>query len=108
MNNLQKIEHFRLIDRKTCRKILGSIPNDALCTKEFVDKNTCTGDSGSGLMGRLADGRWLLLGILSFGSRCSALLRGQVDPLVQVFTDISLYSGEIDRFTDYLLPWQHA
>lgn len=57
-------------------------------------------------MVQLYDGRWILLGIVSYGSSCSQLFEMNVKPLVQVYTNVKMYSGQIDKFTEYILPWK--
>uniref|UniRef100_A0A183H882 Peptidase S1 domain-containing protein n=1 Tax=Onchocerca flexuosa TaxID=387005 RepID=A0A183H882_9BILA len=109
MNNLQKLEFHRLIDRDKCKQIYGKLlSNDILCTEEAYSRNVCLGDSGGGLMAQLHDGRWLLLGISSYGTSCKKLADKAAQPLVQVYTDIRMYSGEIDKFTGYFLPWEQV
>lgn len=41
MNNLQKLEFNRLLDRDICREKVGALPNDALCTEEEHVRNVC-------------------------------------------------------------------
>ncbi|KAM3724131.1 Trypsin-like protease [Dirofilaria immitis] len=106
MYNLQKLEFHRVLNRDTCGEIFDKLPNDVLCTDEAYNRNICLGDSGGGLMAQLHDGRWLLLGISSYGSPCKRLLERTTQPLVQVYTDVKMYSGEIDKFTGYFLPWE--
>lgn len=57
-------------------------------------------------MVQLHDGRWVLLGIVSYGSPCDRLLEKTSKPLAQVYTNVKMYSGEIDKFTGYFLPWE--
>lgn len=45
-------------------------------------------------------GQWSLLGVLSYGTECTELRRGN-PPKAQVYTDISLYTADIDKFTGY-------
>ncbi|MCP9258943.1 hypothetical protein DINM_001933 [Dirofilaria immitis] len=106
MYNLQKLEFHRVLNRDMCGEIFDKLPNDVLCTDEAYNRNICLGDSGGGLMAQLHDGRWLLLGISSYGSPCKRLLERTTQPLVQVYTDVKMYSGEIDKFTGYFLPWE--
>uniref|UniRef100_A0A1I8EJE7 Peptidase S1 domain-containing protein n=1 Tax=Wuchereria bancrofti TaxID=6293 RepID=A0A1I8EJE7_WUCBA len=67
-----------------------------------------SGDSGAGLMVQLHNGRWLLLGIVSYGSSCDKLLQKRAQPLAQVYTNVKMYRGEIDKFTEYFLPWEQV
>ncbi|VBB27729.1 unnamed protein product [Acanthocheilonema viteae] len=106
MNNLQKLEFNRLLDRDICKEKVNGIPDDVLCTEETHSKNVCLGDSGGGLMVQIHDGRWLLLGIVSYGTSCDGLFQKEAQPLAQVYTNVKMYSGEIDKFTGYFLPWE--
>ncbi|CAG9540385.1 unnamed protein product [Cercopithifilaria johnstoni] len=109
MNTLQKLEFHYLFDRDTCMKKMGgyNISNDVVCTEETHNRNVCLGDSGGGLMVQLHDGRWLLRGIVSYGTSCNKLVEKKAQPSAQVYTDIKMYGGEIDRFTKYFLPWEY-
>uniref|UniRef100_A0A1I7V676 Peptidase S1 domain-containing protein n=1 Tax=Loa loa TaxID=7209 RepID=A0A1I7V676_LOALO len=49
------------------------------------------GDSGGGLMVQLHNGRWLLLGVASYGSSCDKLLKKIAQPLAQVYTNVKMY-----------------
>uniref|UniRef100_A0A0R3RNM4 Peptidase S1 domain-containing protein n=1 Tax=Elaeophora elaphi TaxID=1147741 RepID=A0A0R3RNM4_9BILA len=84
------------------------LPNDVLCTEETHNRNVCLGDSGGGLMVQLHNGRWLLLGIVSYGSSCDALFEKKEKPMAQVYTNVEMYRGEIDQFTGYFLPWEEV
>uniref|UniRef100_A0AAF5PQI7 Peptidase S1 domain-containing protein n=2 Tax=Wuchereria bancrofti TaxID=6293 RepID=A0AAF5PQI7_WUCBA len=108
MNNLQKLEFHRLLDRNMCAEKINNLPNDILCTEEAHNQNVCLGDSGAGLMVQLHNGRWLLLGIVSYGSSCDKLLQKRAQPLAQVYTNVKMYRGEIDKFTEYFLPWEQV
>uniref|UniRef100_A0A8R1Y588 Peptidase S1 domain-containing protein n=1 Tax=Onchocerca volvulus TaxID=6282 RepID=A0A8R1Y588_ONCVO len=107
MDNLQKLEFHRFLDQERCRQMNDNlVPDDILCTEEAYNQNVCLGDSGGGLMAQLHNGRWLLLAVTSYGRSCEKLLKKRIQPLAQVYTDIRMYSGEIDKFTGYLLPWE--
>lgn len=58
------------------------------------------GDSGGGLAVLGPTGQWSLLGVLSYGTECKDLWRGE-PPRALVYTDISLYAMDIDLFTGY-------
>uniref|UniRef100_A0A1I7V673 Peptidase S1 domain-containing protein n=1 Tax=Loa loa TaxID=7209 RepID=A0A1I7V673_LOALO len=106
MNSLQKLEFQRLLNREMCKEKLSNLPDDVLCTEEAHNRNVCLGDSGGGLMVQLHNGRWLLLGVASYGSSCDKLLKKIAQPLAQVYTNVKMYGGEIDKFIEYLLPWE--
>ncbi|VDN05188.1 unnamed protein product [Thelazia callipaeda] len=100
MNNLQMIEFASLLNPIECSNSYNDMPEDVICTEETKTKSTCQGDSGGGLAVSAPNGQWSLLGVLSFGSECKRLQRG-IPPNVQAYTDLSLYSMDIDMFTGY-------
>lgn len=85
-------------DTKTCNKLAYGVPwmGPYLCTLGFKHHSaTCIGDSGSGLVKRLEDSNFLLVGILSGGPRCD---KGQ--PL-ESFVRVSLFVPWISNTFDY-------
>ncbi|VDN19125.1 unnamed protein product [Gongylonema pulchrum] len=55
-------------------------------------------------MAHLDDGRWVLLGVISFGTDCSKLLRRNVVARAQTYTNVALYGADIAHFTGFFLP----
>ncbi|VDK69004.1 unnamed protein product [Litomosoides sigmodontis] len=97
-NNLQLVNFPKTMNRLKCLKI--SKTNDAMCAVESSKASTCQGDSGGGLVVLGSSGQWSLLGVLSYGTECKELRRGE-PPRALVYTDISLYAMDIDVFTGY-------
>nr|CTP80815.1 Bm4862 [Brugia malayi] len=97
-NNLQLVNFPKTMNRLKCLKI--SKTEDAICAIESRVASTCRGDSGGGLVVLGSTGQWSLLGVLSYGTECKELRRGN-PPRAQVYTDISLYAMDIDIFTGY-------
>ncbi len=54
------------------------------------------GDSGGGLITKHGS-RYFFVGVLSFGSDCTALMMGNA-PKAQVFTSVMAHAAEIDAF----------
>uniref|UniRef100_A0A1I7VDL7 EF-hand domain-containing protein n=1 Tax=Loa loa TaxID=7209 RepID=A0A1I7VDL7_LOALO len=67
------------------------------------DERMSKGDSGGGLMVQLHNRHF---GVASYGSSCNKLLEKTAQPLAQVYTNVKMYGGEIDKFAEYLLPWE--
>ncbi|CAG9532725.1 unnamed protein product [Cercopithifilaria johnstoni] len=97
-NNLQLVNFPKTMNRLRCLQI--SKTKDAICAVESSEASTCQGDSGGGLAVLGSTGQWSLLGVLSHGTDCKQLRRGE-PPRALVYTDISLYAMDIDVFTGY-------
>ncbi|KAL4002140.1 Trypsin family protein [Acanthocheilonema viteae] len=97
-NNLQLVNFPKIMNRLECLQV--SKTKDAMCAVESREASTCRGDSGGGLAVLGPTGQWSLLGVLSYGTECKQLRRGE-PPQALVYTDISLYSMDIDVFTGY-------
>ena len=68
-----KENEFWVISDRTCKAYFGNVFNGkvVMCTQNEAGQSVCQGDSGSSL-GRIEDGRFILLGIISFtGQDCS-------------------------------------
>ncbi|VDK64879.1 unnamed protein product [Gongylonema pulchrum] len=100
------------MDRWLCEYHWGKIPNDVICTAEINTQNVCRdqifqGDSGGGLMTQLDDGRWVLLGVVSYGSKCSMLLSRNAVAKAQTYTNVAFYGTDIARFTGFFISPMH-
>ncbi|VDK25403.1 unnamed protein product [Anisakis simplex] len=104
MNTLQAIPIHNLMPTRLCSKKWSFLGSGQICTPELSTRSACTGDSGGGLVSESDDGRWVLLGVISYGSSCTQLLQN-AKPRAQVYTSLLYYTAFIDRFTDALSSW---
>uniref|UniRef100_F1LB91 Serine protease 55 n=1 Tax=Ascaris suum TaxID=6253 RepID=F1LB91_ASCSU len=104
MNVLQMFAFPRLMPLQRCRKLWGNIPKDAICTRERPTRNVCAGDSGGGLLVKNTEKRWILLGVVSFGTSCKSLLFRTSPPRAQIYTSLQYHNADIDRFIGDTLP----
>ncbi|MFH4981092.1 hypothetical protein AB6A40_007801 [Gnathostoma spinigerum] len=88
-----------------CKRRYLDLGLDSICTYERPNANVCEGDSGAGLLAfDPFRNRWILRGVVSFGSECSRTLSGKSVATYQVFTDILKHAATIDAFTGVRLP----
>ncbi|KHN88813.1 Transmembrane protease serine 6, partial [Toxocara canis] len=104
MNILQTIPVHQLMPLRLCRRKWPHLPPGQICTAEINTRSVCTGDSGGGLVSENEEGRWVLHGVVSYGSDCGHLIKnGQ--PRAQVYCSVSYYAASIDRFIKSPFPW---
>jgi secreted trypsin-like serine protease len=68
---------FPIWSKTQCEdKLEQSIPDTQICAGSYSErKDACQGDSGGPLMHRLPNGRWISIGIVSYGKACG--MKGQ-------------------------------
>ncbi|KAK7081250.1 hypothetical protein SK128_014411 [Halocaridina rubra] len=67
-----QVDMISLNECKTLYNNKYTITDNMVCAYT-PNKDACQGDSGGPLIKELADGRWILIGIVSFGFECAAL-----------------------------------
>uniref|UniRef100_A0A183VFL6 Peptidase S1 domain-containing protein n=1 Tax=Toxocara canis TaxID=6265 RepID=A0A183VFL6_TOXCA len=55
-------------------------------------------DSGGGLLIQNTDERWIVLGVISFGTSCYDLFSAKSRPRAQVYTSLWYHNADIDSF----------
>ncbi|TKR68607.1 hypothetical protein L596_024568 [Steinernema carpocapsae] len=96
---LQKVEHASILKKSYCKQQYNNLPFDVVCTKEYQNKDMCSGDSGGGFVTHdIHDPpHYFIQALVSFGTNCTNLLNGE-RAKTQVFTDITYHTATIDKF----------
>ncbi|KAK8400236.1 hypothetical protein O3P69_003144 [Scylla paramamosain] len=83
-----------LISNEECQQMYSSrgytITSNMICTYT-QNKDACQGDSGGPLVRQTTDGKWVLIGIVSFGYMCAH------ESSPGVFTNVAVYKDWISR-----------
>uniref|UniRef100_A0A914PLR2 Peptidase S1 domain-containing protein n=1 Tax=Panagrolaimus davidi TaxID=227884 RepID=A0A914PLR2_9BILA len=102
---LQKLYVFNVLSMDECSKSWKPFPIDGICVKEMSDMNSCDGDSGGPLIAIQKEGsiyRYILLGILSFGTDCQNLIEN-TKPETAVYTRMDFYQQKINE----IIGWKN-
>ncbi|XP_059478407.1 transmembrane protease serine 9-like [Neocloeon triangulifer] len=95
-SNVLKFVSLLTISNAQCMKKYGSryVLSTTICTAAYPDKSTCSGDSGGPMVYKEADGKFTLLGVVSYGSSSSC----NQNP--SGFTRVPSYVGYISNVTN--------